>query len=152
MRRVWRVGLVAFIVASLAAPAMLSTPAFAADGDPIKAPQSSTGGSQCGSGQNAVKTSINIGCRGASCTSSNAHGCSALLDATFAIIRFLSAGVGLVVIGSVVYAGIQYMSARDDPSAVGKAKARIVSSLTALLIFVFSYAILNYVIPAGFFK
>jgi hypothetical protein len=142
-------GLTVFIFASLVAPAALpASSVYAQSVNPVQA----SAKYQCGSGKNAVKTSINIGCYGASCKSSNAHGCSALLDATFAIIRFLSAGVGLVVIGSVIWAGIQYTAARDDPSAVGKAKSRIMSSLTALLIFIFAYAILNYVIPAGFFK
>lgn len=143
----WLVGLIAVVAGSLA-PLALALPAYAA---PVTAPSPATQ-YQCGSGNNAVKTSINIGCRGATCKSSNKDGCSALIDATFAIIRFLSAGVGIVIIGSTIVAGIQYTSARDDPSAVGKAKARIMGNLGALLIFIFGYAILNYVIPAGFFR
>jgi len=107
---------------------------------------------QCGSGKNTVKTSINIGCLGTKCKTSNVDGCSALLDATFAVVRFLSAGVGIIIIGSIIVAGLQYIAARDDPNATNKAKARINTSMLALVIFIFSYAILNYVIPAGFFK
>jgi hypothetical protein len=107
---------------------------------------------QCGSKENAVKTSIDIGCRGASCVSSNPHGCSALVDAIFAIMRLLSAGVGIVIVGSLMFAGVQYASARDDPSAVGKAKDRIRNNIIALGLFIFGYAILNYLIPAGFFQ
>lgn len=107
---------------------------------------------QCGSKENAVKTSIDIGCKGASCVSSNPHGCSALVDAIFAIIRVLSAGVGIVIVGSLMYAGIQYAGARDDPSAVSKAKDRIRGNIIALGLFIFGYALLNYVIPAGFFQ
>jgi hypothetical protein len=107
---------------------------------------------QCGSGQNAVEVSINIGCYGASCQSSNPHGCSALLDGIFAIIRILSAGVGIVVVGSVVWAGIQYTTSRGDPAATSKAIERLRSTVIALLIFIFGYAILNFIIPAGFFK
>ena len=102
---------------------------------------------QCGSGTKAVKTSINFGCYGDKCQTN----CSALVDALFAIIRFLSATVGIVLIASTIWAGIQYGAARDDPSAVGKAKSRLASNGTALLLFIFGYAILNYVIPAGFF-
>jgi hypothetical protein len=98
---------------------------------------------QCGSKENAVTTSIDIGCRGASCVSSNPHGCSALVDAVFAIIRVLSAGVGIVIVGSLMYAGIQYAGARDDPGAVGKAKERIKSNIIALGLFIFGFAILN---------
>jgi len=110
------------------------------------------GGYQCGSGNNKVGVSINIGCEGDKCKTNNKDGCSALLDALFAIIRFLAAGVGIVVIGSVVFAGLQYSSARDDPSMVGKAKDRIMNSVYALLMYIFAYAILNFIIPGGFFK
>src|SRR6185503_12124266 len=72
-------------------------------------------GYQCGSGKNKVGVSINIGCQGEKCKTSNKDGCSALLDAVFAIVRFLSAGVGLVVIGSLIWAGVQYSMAADDP-------------------------------------
>jgi|GEM_PF-914260 len=145
--------LVAFFFSMLLAPiALTMQPAYAAANAQVIKPIGANTSYQCGSGANAVHTSINIGCYGANCQSKNIHGCSALLDATFAIIRFLSAGVGIVVIASVIWAGIQYTSARDDPSAVGKAKSRIVTSLSALGLFIFGYAILNYVIPAGFFK
>lgn len=71
---------------------------------------------------------------------------------TFGIIRFLSLGVGIVVIASIVVAGIQYTTSRGDPQATVRAVARIRSAVGALIIFIFAYAILNYVIPYGFFK
>ena len=98
---------------------------------------------QCGSGSDAVMTSINIGCKGVG---------NPIIDMTFAVIRFLSYGVGLVIIASVIFAGIQYTVSRDEPQAVAAAEARIKSSVIALIIFIFAYAILNYVIPAGFFS
>jgi hypothetical protein len=112
----------------------------------------SKGGFQCGSGKNAVGTSINIGCEGTKCKTSNKDGCSALLDAVFAIVRFLSAGVGIVIIGSTVFAGVLYSASKDDPGAVSKAKARLMNNGYALMMFIFAYAILNFVIPGGFFK
>jgi len=69
----------------------------------------------------------------------------------FAIIRFLTTGVGLVLIGSMVVAGIQYASSRGDPQATASALNRIMSNVIALLIFLFAYAILNYVIPGVVF-
>lgn len=107
---------------------------------------------QCGSGANTVKMSIDIGCKGSSCTSRNGSGCSALVDAAFAIIRFLSNGAGLVMIGSIVWAGIQYTTSRGDPAATAKAVERIRNTLIALGIFLFSYAILNWLLPTGFFQ
>ncbi len=97
----------------------------------------------CGSGQNAVKVTINFGCRGKG---------SGLADLTFAIIRFLSAGVGLVVVGSIVVAGIQYTTSRGDPNTTAQAIKRIRNSVYALLIYLFTAAILNFILPEGFLK
>jgi uncharacterized ion transporter superfamily protein YfcC len=117
----------------------------------------------CGAGSTHVKTSINFGCYGNNCNSNTgtasgypstsycytAH--NGIIDLLFAVIRFLSDGVGLVVIVSIIIGGIQYITSRGDPNATGAAIKRLTSALTALLIFIFAYAILNYVIPNGFF-
>ncbi len=93
--------------------------------------------SQCGS----VTTSINFGCNG---------GGTPAISLLFAVIRFLSDGVGLVVIASMVFAGIQYSMAGSDPQAVSKAKKRINSSIIALIVYIFAFAIINYLVPGGF--
>ncbi len=105
----------------------------------------------CGAGSDApgspaphpVKTSIDLGC-------SNQG--NPIMDLIFAIIRLLSAGVGIAVVASVVVAGIQFSAARSDPQAVAGAITRLRSTIIALIIFIFAYAILNYVVPGGFFK
>jgi len=105
----------------------------------------SGGGDVCGGtvdGKDlSVHTTINIGCKGKG---------NPIADATFAVIRFLSNGVGLVIIGSLVYGGIQYSASRGDPQATAMAVNRLRSTLLALFIFIFGYTILNYLIPAGF--
>ena len=103
----------------------------------------SAGAASCGAPDQAIQMSIDIGCK---------HEGNPIMDATFAIIRFLSDGVGLVVVGSIVYAGIQFSSSKGDPQATAKAITRLRSSVIALVIFIFGYAILNYVIPTGFLK
>lgn len=90
-----------------------------------------------------VTTSIAIGCKGKG---------TPILDLVFAIIRLLSMGVGLVVIGSIIMAGIQYTTSRGDPQATAKALNRVYSTFGALLLFIFAYAILNWLIPAGLLK
>ncbi len=98
---------------------------------------------QCGggSGYSAVPTSINFGC---------SQKGNPITDLLFAVIRFLSAGVGLVIIASVIVGGIQYIVARGDPNGTQAAVKRLISSTIALLVFIFAYAILNYVVPGGF--
>lgn len=97
----------------------------------------------CGGGDKAVAVGIKLGCKGKG---------SPVTDMAFAIIRFLSTGAGVLIVASLVWAGVQYTMATDDPGKVGEAKQRIINTFGALLIYIFAYAILNYVIPAGFFK
>lgn len=91
--------------------------------------------------QGQVKTSINIGCAGKG---------EPVADMAFAIIRFLTNGAGLVIVGSIIYGGLQYTGSRGDPNSTAMAINRIRSSVVALLIFIFAFAILNYIIPRGF--
>jgi hypothetical protein len=97
----------------------------------------------CGSGTTAVHTSINLGCENKG---------NGIYDLLFAIIRFLSDGVGLVVIASIIVGGIQYIGSSGDPNATNKARTRIRSSIVALIVFIFAYAILNYIVPGAFLK
>ncbi len=106
-------------------------------------PNGGTCGAENGQGNKAVHTSINIGCKGVG---------NPIIDALFAIIRFLSAGVGLAVIASIIVAGIMYTGSRGDPGATAKAITRIRSSLIALVIFIFAYAFLNYIVPGQFLR
>lgn len=98
----------------------------------------------CGQkGSGGIQTSIDIGCSGKG---------EPIPDLIFALIRLLSDGVGIVVIASIIVAGIQFTTSRGDPQASAKAIGRVRSSVIALAIYIFAYAILNYVIPAGFFN
>jgi hypothetical protein len=46
-------------------------------------------------------------------------------------------------------AGFQYMTARDNAGQVQKARNRIVMTIVALAIYIFMYALLNFLIPGG---
>ncbi len=110
----------------------------------IAVPQSAVfAGKQCGAGDSKTTTSIDIGCVGKG---------NAITDATFAIIRFLTNGVGIVIVASLVVAGIQYTSSKGEPNETAKAIKRIQSNVVALLMFIFAYAMLNYIIPGGLLK
>lgn len=88
--------------------------------------------------KNAVVTSINFGCKGKG---------NAILDMTFAVIRFLTLGVSLVIIASMVVAGLQFTASRGDPQATAASLKRMASNASALLLFIFAYAILNWIVP-----
>lgn len=68
------------------------------------------------------------------------------------ITQGLGALVGVVVVLSIVIAGVQYSAARDNPQMVASAKNRIVMALIALMIFMFSAALLNWLTPGGLFR
>lgn len=65
------------------------------------------------------------------------------------LINFLSAVAIMAIVASVMFAGYQYMTARDNPGAVTAAKKRIVWALVALGLFVFGYGLLNFLVPGG---
>jgi hypothetical protein len=66
-------------------------------------------------------------------------------------VNFLSAAVGVVVVGTIILGGIQYTMAGDNPQALGAAKQRIINGLIALLAFLFMYAFLQWLVPGGVF-
>lgn len=102
------------------------------------APTAGAGGTeQCGDPP-GVTISISVGCKGKG---------NPIADMAFAVIRVLSDGVGIIVVGSIVVGGIQYSASRGDPQATAMAINRIRSSVFALLIFIFGYAMLNFIIP-----
>lgn len=67
------------------------------------------------------------------------------------VLDFLSVGVGIVVVGVIIWGGIQYAMAGDSPEAIGKAKSRIVNGLIALLAFIFLFAFVQWLVPGGIF-
>lgn len=67
------------------------------------------------------------------------------------LINVLSAIAGIVIVSMVVYGGIQYSVARDNPQAVQVAKSHITNAIMALVIFLFFYAFLNFIVPGGVF-
>lgn len=81
-------------------------------------------------------------------TSINQNNCG-IVKYLVIFINALSAMVGLVVVGSIIYGGIQYSSSSGDPSKASAAKDRIRNAIIALLFFLFGYALLNWLVPGG---
>lgn len=74
---------------------------------------------------------------------------SPLISDINAVVNFLAAAVGVVVIAVIIIGGIQYAMAGDNASATGEAKKRIINGLIALVVFIFMYAFLQWLIPGG---
>lgn len=67
-------------------------------------------------------------------------------------VNVLSGMVGVVVVIMIIVAGIQYTASGDDPQAVAKAKTHIYNAVLALVLFIFGFAVLQWVIPGGLLK
>jgi hypothetical protein len=65
------------------------------------------------------------------------------------IIKFLAAGVGVVVTAMFGYSGFRYLTAGNSPSQVADAKSHMSNALLALLLYIFGMALLNFIIPGG---
>jgi hypothetical protein len=120
-----------FILPLLISTFMLASPAVAY-----------AAGTACGNSDHGgpVTVSIDLNCKGQG---------NPILDMLFGIIKFMSYGIGLVIVGSLVYAGIQYTGSRGDPNAVAQALKRIQANVFALLLFIFAFAIVNYLVPGA---
>ncbi len=96
-----------------------------------------------------VNTKFNFGCLGPNYPGAYVN---PILDLAFSIIRFVSAGVGLIVVGSIIYAGILYSSSQGNPEQTQAAKNRIQNSIIGLVLYIFIFALVQYLVPGGLFK
>jgi hypothetical protein len=68
------------------------------------------------------------------------------------VIRILTAVIGVVAVGGLVYAGILYASASGDSSQINKAKEIIRNIVIGLIAFALMAGALNWLIPGGLFS
>lgn len=109
---------------------------------PYKEADAASAADVCGqAGKDQVVTSIDFGCKGEG---------NGIIDLALAILRLLVNAVGIVLIGVTMWAGIQYGVSRGDPGLVTAAKKRLFNVFISLLLFLFSYVIINFLVP-GFF-
>ena len=126
--------------------------AVGGDGSCIAAPtRPHEGGYQCGNlpdDSDNVTTKFNFGCLG----TKGPAGMGPIQDMLFALIRFLSVGVGIAVTLALIAAGIQYSSAEGNPESSQKAKLRAQQALIGLAIYIFAFSLLQFLIPGGIFN
>lgn len=65
------------------------------------------------------------------------------------VMKLISVVIGGVIILVLVMAGINYITSAGDPSGVKTAKKRIQNAITALILYLSMFAILNFLIPGG---
>ena len=105
-----------------------------------------------------VRTKFDFGCLGTAHAANpgsfpaGSKNISPIMDFAFAIIRFLSIGVGIAITIAMIAAGIQYSASEGNAEASTKAKKRIESAITGLVIYIFAFSLLQFLIPGGVFK
>ena len=104
------------------------------------------GGGACPSGD--VQLSVPI-FSGQNCVAPT--GGSVIVTYVVLLLKFIGGAIGAVIVLMLMIAGIQYITSAGDPGAVKNAKDRITNAITALILFAFMYAILNFLIPGGIF-
>ncbi len=67
------------------------------------------------------------------------------------VLQILTAGVGVVAVGGIVYAAILYASAEDKSDQVNQAKMIITNIVIGLIAFALMWAGINFLIPGGVF-
>lgn len=105
---------------------------------------------QCGNTDSAIRTKFDFGCIGGDPNSP--RNLSPIMDLLYSLIRFLSAGVGVVIVISIIMAGIQYSSSEGNPEATQQSKTRIRNALMGLIIYIFAFSLVQYLVPGGLFR
>jgi hypothetical protein len=99
-----------------------------------------------------VETAITVDCEekdsSGNATTLTSENCGIISYIVWGI-NILSAIAGLAIVGSIMVAGYQYMTARDNSGQVEAAKKRILWALIAFGMFLFMYALLNWLVPGG---
>ena len=66
-------------------------------------------------------------------------------------LNILTAGVGIIAVGGIVYGAILYTTAEDKADQVKKATDIITNVVIGLVMFGLMYAGLNFIVPGGVF-
>lgn len=105
-----------------------------------------------------VHTKFDFGCLGTAFAKDpskfpkSSKNISPILDFAYAVIRFLSIGVGIAITIALIVSGMQYSSSEGNAEASTKSKKRIESAVIGLVIYIFSWSILQFLVPGGVFK
>lgn len=65
------------------------------------------------------------------------------------VLRFLSFGVGIAVVGGITVGGITYSTSQGNPGNTQKGIKIITNSVLALILYLLLFAILHFLIPGG---
>ncbi|GAC1369612.1 MAG: hypothetical protein NVSMB39_1630 [Candidatus Saccharimonadales bacterium] len=65
------------------------------------------------------------------------------------ILKLVNGLIGGIIVLVLVIAGFQYIASAGDPTRIKDAKKRITNAITALILYMLMFAILNFLVPGG---
>lgn len=92
---------------------------------------------------NGVQTSFDYGCTAST---------NIIVSIFIHAINFLAIGVGILVVAGIVFGALQYSSANGNTSQSQEGLKKIRSAIIGLVIFIFMYAIMDFLVPGGAFN
>lgn len=95
-----------------------------------------------------VQIAIPLISGGATCVDNTGPGGAIVLYMRDAL-KLLAGGVGTVIMLVLVWAGIGYITSAGQPENLKAAKKKIENALTALVLFLLTVAIMNFLVPGG---
>jgi hypothetical protein len=75
-----------------------------------------------------------------------------IFKALLTIFNFLAVGVGILATGGIVFGAIQYITSNGDAGKAKQGVTVIMNAVIGVFLFIFMYAILNFVVPGGLFR
>jgi hypothetical protein len=108
----------------------------------------------CKEGEQQISLPVDQG--GTTCIPINPRGSSIDQNPIFFYLRhiliFLAGGVGLAVVGGIVTGAYLYITARANAAQTQKGQNIIINSVIGLFLFIFMFAIMQFLIPGGVFR
>lgn len=108
------------------------------------------GGSSSGSNNNKDERVLPNDCKPKDGKPLSKDNCK-ILGMIITLTNVLSGLVGVVIVGMITFGGIRYMTAGGDPQKVVAARGQIRAALIALVLYIFSFAFLQWIVPGGLF-
>ena len=65
------------------------------------------------------------------------------------VLVVVTTGVGIAAVGSIIFAGVLYITARDNAAQVSKAKTMITNTIIGIIAYILMWAFLEWIIPGG---
>ena len=108
----------------------------------------------CGSILSTSQVFAETECAGAKTsviTCGEATGQAAIIEIVKMVVKIMTAGVGVLAVGAVIFGAILYTTSEGSPDKLSKARTVWTNTIIGLLLFAFMVAITNFFVPGGIF-